>query len=263
MEEDLILVDTDPGYDTALLAIDELENQARLETINRQASWLHVIQSDVGGGGDDDDDDDIIFKFGGQTRKEQASAFGETASAVFRMVMLNAAKIEEDDWLELGPIGKKRNKAAMKFKIKGDLPPFKLLDGIDNETVIEEYMRKFRQLFPPDLIAKKVFENQGKNVPFTTTMLIFRENFKEVIIISAHANATMHPLGWKPGEFDCHVRVTCTRKRIKEGIDGEYFTKLKKLFSGAGRQAQPIARKRSEVLDQLKKDKKSKKDKSK
>ena len=111
MEGDLIFVNIDPGYNIALDALADLEKDGRLEITNQQRSWLEAIQSNVDGNNN-------IFTFGGENARsdEGASAFAETATAVFRMVMLCAVQISEDWWPELRDNVMKRNKNALRFR---------------------------------------------------------------------------------------------------------------------------------------------------
>ena len=255
MEGDLIFVNIDPGFDTALRALRELEKPTRLETKNHQEAWLDVIQSNAKG-------DDKIFKFGGESPPKQALAFGRTASAVFRMVMLRAVGIEEDFWPNLGNNTMRRNKEALRFAVSKQFKnkeALKLVGENTNNKTVQLYYEKYDQVFPPTLISGRLSTNKGKNVPFHNKMLIFRNNFEEVIIIETTANATMYPssdLGWESErEFDSDVKVTCTRKTIMPGEDGEHFKKLKALSPGAGQeQAQPMTRGRGKVLDQVRAD---------
>ena len=260
MEGDLIFVNIDPVFNIALEAVEELGGQGRLEEINRQESWLHAIQSDVDG--DDDDGDDNIFKFGEETQRQHALAFGRTASAVFRMVMLHGVQIKKEKWPSLGKNTKKRNREALQFKVSEQFKnkeALQLLGENPTKKTVKQYYEKYDQVFPPSLISRKLLTNKGRNVPFHNKMLIFRNNFGEVIIIETTANARMYPSpkwGWKSKrEFDSDVKVTCTRKTIKRDKDGEYFKKLKALPPGAGQeQAQPMTRDRKKVLNQLKAD---------
>ena len=82
-------------------------------------------------------------------------------------------------------------------------------------------------------------------------MLIFRNNFSEVIEIITEAHATMDPLGWNAGEFDSYVQVECIRKEIKSsGKDSESFKKLK-ATTPQREQKKNRQRRRGEVLDLL------------
>ncbi len=90
MDGVFIFVNIDPLFNIPLEVLTELRNQGRLEETNVQRAWLEQpVQSN-------DDDNANKFKFGGQNALDHgcsASAFGRTASAVFRMVMLHAVQI--------------------------------------------------------------------------------------------------------------------------------------------------------------------------
>ncbi len=246
MEGDMIFVNIDPGYNTALQAVEELKQEGRLEVFNRQRSWLEAIQSDVDG-------DNNIFTFGGENARpdEGASAFAETASAVFRMVMLRAVQINDDWWPDLPEHAMKRNKNALRFQVLTS-SPFKLLDRKSgSKDAARLYWRKYDHAFPPSLIESELLENHGNNVNFHNTMLIFRNNFSEVIEIITVAHSTMDPLGWNAGEFDSYIQVECIRRDIKPvEEDGEAFIKLKELIPRV-EQKKNRQRGRGEVLDLL------------
>ena len=247
MDGDIIFMNIDPGYNIGLHALEELRNEGRLEILNQQRAWLEAIQSDVDG-------DKNILTFGGENPRpdEGASAFGKTASAVFRMVMLRAVQIREDWWPELHQTTTERNKNAMRFKVLSG-SPFRLLDTQnDNKDTARRYWRKYDHAFPPSLVESEVSENHGSNVNFKNKMLVFRNNFSEVIEIVTDANATMDPLGWNAGEFDSYVQVECTRRAIKSdvGEEGEDFKKLKELIS-RDEQNENRQRGRGKVLDLL------------
>ena len=248
MEGDVIFLNIDPGFNVALQALEELKKNGQLQETNRQRSWLEAIQSDLDG-------DSNIFTFGGENARpdEGARAFGETASAVFRMVMLRALQINEDWWPELRDNVMKRNKEALRFQVLTN-SPFKLLDKVenDNKDIARRYWRKYDQVFPFSLVESEVLENHGSNVNFHNNMLIFRSNFNEVIEIITTANATMDPIGWNAGEFDSYVQVECIRKEIKSSEnDGESFKNLKKLTEVEVQEKKNLQRARGEVLDLL------------
>ena len=246
MEGDLIFVNIDPGYNIALDALADLEKDGRLEITNQQRSWLEAIQSNVDGNNN-------IFTFGGENARsdEGASAFAETATAVFRMVMLCAVQISEDWWPELRDNVMKRNKNALRFQVSTSFP-FKLLDlKNDNRDTARQYWRKYDHAFPLSLVESELLDNHGSNVNFHNKMLIFRNNFSEVIEIITEAHATMDPLGWNAGEFDSYVQVECIRKEIKSsGKDSESFKKLK-ATTPQREQKKNRQRGRGEVLDLL------------
>ncbi len=238
--EDLIFVNIDhPVFNIALKAVEELEGEGRLEEMNQQKAWLKEIKSAAN-----------TFTFGGKgSASQQAFHFGSTASAVFRMVMLHAVGI--------GNFGPDAKNTAPKFKVLEPFKEFKLFEGKNAAVETRRFWPKYDHVFPRSLIANEVLENQEKSVAFRNTMLIFRNNFTEVIIIETAANATMYPpvkpssdlYSGYPGEIFSDVEVTCTRKKIKAG---KYFEQLKDLYHGAGQeQAKPMTRTGDEVLAPL------------
>ena len=210
MEGELIFVNIDPVFNIALKAVEELQGQGRLVEMNRQKAWLEEIKSA-----------DNTFTFGGDgTPPQQAFQFGKTASAVFRMVMLHAVGIGN-----FGPnfgTAQQRNRPpALQFEVSGQFEVFELLEGVNaNEGTARRFCTEYDHVFPRSLITNEVLENQGNSVPFRNTMLIFRNNFTEVIEIITEANATMYPAD-QNGEFRSSVKVTCIRKKISPAGGGD------------------------------------------
>ena len=258
--------DNDHQFEIARAALQELVEQNRLQTTNIQSASLHAIQSDVKG-------DHNIFRFGGVgiTEEQQASAFGSIASAVFRIVMLHAVQISENFWPTFEPnVVMERNRPALTFQVKEGDPAFKLLDandGVnDNRETAERYWTEYDSLFPPALIESDVLQHRECRVPFQGMMIIFRNNFREVITILTMGEATMHPRGegWNSDEFDSKVKVKCTRQTIKYGSsekDRKYFRKLQENCVPVERMT-AFERNRDDVWQQLDEDmKKYSKDK--
>jgi hypothetical protein len=80
MDGVFIFVNIDPLFNIAVEVLKELSGQKRPKITNVQRAWLNEpIQSN-------DDNDANRLKFGGKNTSGSASAFGQTASAVFRMV---------------------------------------------------------------------------------------------------------------------------------------------------------------------------------
>jgi hypothetical protein len=251
MEGDFIIANLDPLFRIAQDALDELDEQDRLEVLKSQRSWLHAIQSNVSG-------DDNIFKFG--------SAFGRTISVVFRMVMLRAVQIKETSWPALGELTQIRNKESLRFAVspQGSVP-FKLLDEEDDtKETARVYYGKYDHSFPHHFLESELPKNEGKMVNFGNKMLIFRDDFNEVIEIITEAHATMHPPRWELDEFDSYVKVKCIQKIINPGDDGEYFQQLKEdLVLAKQEETEKRVRVKGEVLKLLQRDKRFNEDKKK
>jgi hypothetical protein len=228
-----IFANIDPQFNIALEVLRELNNQGRLEITNVQRAWLdESIQSN-------NDNDANRFIFGGHhalNNGQSAAAFGQTASAVFRMVMLRAVQMQENVWPALRANSKRRNKASLQFEVVfsalANNEPFMLLENPVVNTA-RMYWSRYDHVFPHFLIQSEVLENVGNPVYFNNMMLIFRNEFTEVIEITTNANATMNPPKTENGTFDSYVHVLCTRRKIKnkqEDIKGGKFETMKKLI---------------------------------
>ena len=226
MEGDRIFVNINPNYSHL---IKEKLSLLKPETTNHQTCKLDAVQSDA-------KDENSKLAFGGslsetkRTPGQRASAFGRTASAVFRMVMLKAVQIPENHWPNIGEHTKPRNKNALEFTRSNDrnailYPLFRLLNPNNNtKKNARKYWGHYDQMFPHFLIEDEVLEHKGEKVLFENTMFILRESAPQVIEITTKASATMYPplkLGWKKGEFDCKVEVSCICKIFDQNEDND------------------------------------------
>ena len=251
MEGDRIFVNIDPPYDYVQNKLREIHPVIRVT--NHQTCKLNAVQSNA-------KDENSKLAFGGnlkakQTPEYRASEFGRTASAVFRMVMLRAVQIPDKLWPNIAKRTKKRNKAAMKFEVKteGNNAAFQLLNYNTKENARECWSR-YDQVFPHFLIENEVLKHKGETVPFKNTMFILRKSTPQVIEIITEAYATMYPplgLGWKVGEFDCNVEVSCICKTFDQnkanvGILNELMAEVRPSSSSRHE------RRQSSVLDLLK-----------
>ena len=217
MEGDRIFVNVDPPYDYVQNKLKKIDPVIR-ET-NHQTCKLNAVQSNA-----KDDHNKLVF--GGSLNKkkkrtagQRASAFGKTASAVFRMVMLKAVQIPEDLWPKFGDPAMSRNKNGMAFEVTDrNNRPFQLLNGNHTKENARECWSRYDQVFPHFLIENEVLKHKGRKVLFENTMFILRESAPQVIEITTKAYATMYPRspGWRKGEFDCNVEVSCTCKQIND-----------------------------------------------
>ena len=229
MGGDLIFVNIDPVFNIALHALKELNDQGRLRVTNVQCSKLKDgVKSNTDG-------DANTYIFGGKTAtlngSSSPSAFGRTASSVFRMVMLDAVQIDRGIWPKLDTNSDNRNKDALQFeKLLPDKgQEFKLLDDSQGKAAARQYWSVYDHAFPHFLIESKILEaQQNENVDFRNMMLIFRNSFTEVIEITTTAKARkIDP------EVKCCVNVFCIRREIisdKKNPDkaGGAFEYLKK-----------------------------------
>ena len=97
MEGETVFVQTDPTFQVVLAVSTELKNQNRLHEKGLQTACIKDIESN-------DEREDHRLVFGGERAASMDFAsFGQTASAVVRMCMLEAVGISRTFWPKIGP----------------------------------------------------------------------------------------------------------------------------------------------------------------
>ena len=223
MNQETIFVQTDPAFDIVLQSLTELRDQGRLHVTHFQAATLTDIESN-------DDDDDRRFMFGGEG--DPYAAFGRTASSVVRMCMLEAVGVARGLWPTIGTHTNRRNRAKLQNPL-GDQPRlFSLANDFDTAR---HYWSKYDQLYPHFGIEHEVRLVADENTPvhhvsMPRMMLIFRENFSEVVEITTTFNAT--PMEHQ--EFSSYIHVICIVREIskptEKAKDGKFTGQLKELM---------------------------------
>ena len=223
MNQETIFVQTDPAFDIVLQSLTELRNQGRLRVTHFQAATLENIRSN-------DDDEGRTLMFGGEG--DPYAAFGRTASSVVRMCMLEAVGVARGLWPRIGTHTDRRNRENLQNPL-GDQPrPFSLANDFDTAR---HYWSKYDQLYPHFRIEHEVrlvadANTQVHHVSMPRMMLIFRENFSEVVEITTTFNAT--PRGDQ--EFRSYIHVICIVREIskptKKAKDGKFTGQLKELM---------------------------------
>lgn len=206
-QKETIFLQTDPAFNSVLLAISELRDKNRFQVINCQTAWICLIESD---------DPERKNRFGGKKAVTMSNvSFGRTASAVARMCMLRAVGIKSEFWPTIGKRTRKRNGKKIK-KMVFIKPLFRL--AIDRNKA-RYYWSKYDQLYPHFLIEDEVRRTKTKSglASMPRMMLIFRNDFSRVIEITTSFYA-------KPGKgrtFNSSVSVTCIVRDIKKGCSGD------------------------------------------
>lgn len=150
-------------------------------------------------------------------------SFGQTASAVVRMCMLEAVGIRRTFWPQIGPRSDGRNRGKLEREVF--IRPLFCLAN-DRETA-RYYWWKYDQLYPHFLIEGAVRGlgiNQRESIQ--SMMFIFRNNFTELIEITT----TFHATRREEHRFNSYVHVTCIVREIREGEDGPHTIRLKALM---------------------------------
>ena len=209
MEGETVFVQTDPTFKVVLAVSKELKNQNRLHVTRSQTACIEDIESN-----DEREDHRLVFDF---------VSFGRTASAVVRMCMLEAVGIRRTFWPKIGPRSDVRNRDKLERVVStGQL--FCLAN--DRETA-RYYCWKYDQLYPHFRIEGAVRGldiNQRESMP--SMMLIFRNNFTELIEITTTFNTTRR----EEHRFNSYVHVACIVREIREGEDGPHTIRLKALM---------------------------------
>lgn len=225
MNPETIFVQTDPLFNLPLYSLAELAYQGRLQTTFVQRVFLRNIESNH-------PIDDRRLMFGGDlaANTKPEAAFGQTASAVVRMCMLEAVNIPRALWPKRKQKSQTRNEGKLNKEILHPLPPpvnpFRLAI---NKKQAMHYWSKYDQLYPHFRIQHEVSQvafNAQASIP--GMMLIFRENFTEVIEISTTFTARQR----RGKVFHSYVHVACIVRRIidRGEIDGKFTQDLKFLL---------------------------------
>ena len=217
MAAEYIFLSADPTFNLALFILIEFRDANRMDVQSQSSVKITNIESNA-------DRDDNRFCFGGG-RSSPTAAFSRTAGAVFRMCMLRTTNIPRRLWPDQNPIMKRRNTTKMAYEQNyGDR--FTLTD---QEDTARRYWSKYDQLYPHYVIEDKIKRvGLGRQAALPSMMLIFRNNFQEVIEIKTTANATR-----QVNHFDSDVHVLVTVQTIKPGEDGNCFKWLKHIINGA------------------------------
>ena len=207
-QKETIFLQTDPAFNSVLLAISELRDKNRFQVIKCQKACISLIESD---------DPKRKYRFGGKKAATMSNvSFGRTASAVARMCMLSAVGIKSEFWPNIGKLTRKRNKKNIE-KMVFIKPLFRLAI---NKNKARYYWSKYDQLYPHFLIEDEVRRTKTKSgqTSMPRVMLIFRNDFSRVIEITTSFYA-------KPGKglytFNSSVSVTCIVRDIKKGCSGD------------------------------------------
>ena len=217
MEGETILVETGPTFNVVHSALRELEYQNRLFVIHHQTATLTDIESN-------DAQEERRFMFGGQFARTRGPLnFGQTASAVVRMCMLEAVGVPRTVWPHIGEHSDSRNKA----KLQREVIQGQLFQLANDQTAARHYWWRYDQLYPHFRIAHGV-QSHGFNVraSFPGMMIIFRNYFRQVIEITTEFSAERA----EDNQFRSNVLVTCIVRNIGKGKDGPHTRFLKMLM---------------------------------
>ena len=209
MEGETIFIQTDPAFQEVLATTRELKNRNRLHVTRCQTASITDIESNG-----QREDHRLVFDF---------VSFGRTASAVVRMCMLEAVGIGRTLWPRIGLHADPRNRKKLERVVQSS-PLFCLAN--DRNTA-RHYWSQYDRFYPHFRIEDEVSGldiDQQKSMP--SMMLIFRNNFTELIEITTTFDATRR----EKHRFNSYVHVACIVREIREGEDGPHTIHLKALM---------------------------------
>ena len=215
MAAEYIFIQTDPTFNLALFITRELGDADRMVVQSQSSAEITNIESNVNG-------NEFHFGDGGN----DVCAFSRTAGAVFRMCMLRATNVPKALWPQQNNPMKRRNENKIIYEqLFGNA--FKLAD---QRPPARHYWSKYDQLYPHYVIEDKInVVGLGMQVALSSMMLIFRDNFQQVIEINTTANATRHIQ--PDNHFDSYVRVIVTVRSIPPGEDGNWLKVLRYIIN--------------------------------
>ena len=207
-EIDCILVQTDPTFELALVALNDLLVCDCVKVVDVQKTSIDNIESN-------NSSDECRFIFGRDDAiypKKRIQAFGRTASSVLRMCMLRSANGECCP--RIGSKSHDRNFKKMTFKYNS---PRILLS---NDTM--EYYSHYDMMHPHFMFEHELLQRPlGEWWCMSSTMLVFRRNFSEVIEFNTNLNARDMSCVFDGngktfpfGTFESSVNVQCSVHNI-------------------------------------------------
>ena len=213
-----IFLQTDPTFNLILLAMRQLRDNGRVcvDRTTSQRAYITRIERGVEGANDN------------RYRWSRLYDFVRTAGVCFRMTMLAATNIPQDAWPRMQSFPQNTRESNMGHD--PDPMPFQLAGTEDDAR---RYWSKYDQLYPHAIITKKYEETEeGASVPLNSMMVIFRNDFKEMIEITTTVRLTKGAAN--AGEYNASVYVLCVRREIDPGNDENTlaFQQLQELCRG-------------------------------
>lgn len=209
IENDCILLQTDISFNLAIETLNSLQRDNQLRVCSYQVVTVENIESD-------DCQDKYRSRFGGShaaTRSLQC--FARTASSVLRMCM--GRSVNASFYPKLGPRSHDRNRRKMNYECQGEHFVLAPKDKIS----MMEYYSYYDHLHPHFRIEHQFTSAQPTDwwyMPLTM-MLIFRQNFTEVIEISTTLQAGHRPQ-YGVGTYQSFVNVRCIVRRVSNPEHG-------------------------------------------
>ena len=203
---EVIFLQTDPTFHLVERAIRELREVQRLISLIEQGAHILRIERALQVN-EDDENDDLRYTW------NNTNNFARTAGACFRMAMLEATGVPRREWPQIQAFQQNTREGNM-----GHSPDRMLFQLAENRRDAKKYMSKYKQLYESGVIVQKYKEaDVGADVPLNSMMVIFRNNFTEMIRITTVVE--LRKTGNKV--YHAKVRVLCEKNEINPGDDAQ------------------------------------------
>lgn len=231
---EVIFLQTDPNFSLVLQAMKELRDKKRLplKKTTVQRAWITRIKAAVY--------PEYIW--------DRMYDFSRTASACFRMAMLEATGIPRDWWPTA--VSTKANTHRDNMGREPDPVRFHLAADKDKART---YWSHYDQLYPHYTITEKYDKtNADESVPLNSMMVIFREGFTEMIEITTTVQFQKDLPSMEHREFNVSVNVVCIKREIEPGDDK--LTPAFDLLQRYEREHQDVEKNKETLLEESRKE---------
>lgn len=197
---EVIFIQTDPTFNLVLRATRELRANGRLpvDRTTSQRAWTERIERRV-----EDVEDDCYFW-------RSTNNFARTASACIRMAMMEATGISHENWPDRQAAFNNMNTQEEHMHHHPARMPFQLTD---DSSEARRYWSRFDQPYPANYITQKYRETELQGmVPLSSIIIIFRNNFTEMIEITT--TVSLQKQVENGGIYHASVHVLCIKREI-------------------------------------------------
>jgi len=210
-----IYLQTDRTFNLVQDAIAELRRERRLDQGIRQGARICRIERALNEEEEEEDEEEEQEQQQEDPRYTWRSIndFARTASACFRMAMMEAMGIDRKYWPRINSFQQNTREGNM---IPADIQ-FHLTE---NRREAKRYSSKYKMLYESNDIIQKYRDTAARaNVPLDSVMVIFRNNFTEMIKITT----AVHLQKGVDNDRVHHasVRVLCEKHAIAPDQEGD------------------------------------------
>ena len=218
--EEAIFLQTDSTFSLVGDAFVQLQQAGRLVERIRQGARIRRIQRALVEEEEEDEEEEEEEEEDEEQQQEDpryrwrnVNDFARTASACFRMAMMEATGINRRYWPRIDSFQQNTREGNMSHTHR----PFCLAD---NRREAKRYSSKYKMLYESNDIIQKYRGTAARAaVPLNSVMVIFRNNFTEMIKITTAVRLRKRVND--DHVYHASVRVLCEKYVIAQGDDAQ------------------------------------------